>query len=312
MDILTSQVGIDVSLDELVVSVDQNRPLLAPNTESGCDEVIRYIPVGSVVHLEATGGYERLIRRKLTEAGLKVVLHNPLKARRLAQSQGIKAKTDSVDAKVLSKSGQLLPERKVKSISRQELADHSRAIQTLKETIAGFRKRAGMPELDQSARDLYVACILDLKKKMEASIALFEQRVKQSECAKEYKLLQSIPGVGVVTARICVCEFPEDLHERSADQIASYAGLAPIDNSSGRRRGKSRLGHGNSRLKGAFYMPALSTIRDQAWANTLYAGLLAKGKCHQSAMVAVMRRLLVRAVAVVKRGSAWQAEPLKD
>jgi transposase len=159
MRIVVCQSGIDVAKDELVVSIDGARPFTRPNDPQGCFEVAQLVGAGGVVHLEATGGYERLVRRTLVEAGIRVALHNPLKVRRLAQAQGVRAKTDRVDAKVLSGVGCLLPQTKVKSLSRQHLADHSRAIDALKAHVCECKKRMAMPELDEFARQLYAQAI---------------------------------------------------------------------------------------------------------------------------------------------------------
>jgi transposase len=311
LNIVIPQTGIDVAKDELVVSINQGKPFVVVNSTDGCRELVGLLPKVGVVHIEASGGYERLVQRTLCQAGIKVVLHNPLKPRRLAQALGVRAKTDPVDAKTLSRTGALLPEGSVKSLDRQQLADHSRAIEALRDHLGEYKRRSKIPELDPVARQLFVECILDLEQRIAAAERLFDMRVRQSECAEAYKLIQSIPALGKTTARICVCELPEDIYERTPDQIASYAGLAPVDDSSGKRTGQARLGHGNARLKRAFYMPAICAIRSQKWARELYARLRAKGRCHQASTVAVMRRLLVRAVAVLKRGSPWQVEPIK-
>lgn len=312
MNIVVAQTGIDVAKNELVVSINQAKPFAVPNTPQGCLDLIARLPQGGTVHLEASGGYERLVRRILVERGFSVAVHNPLKPRRMAQAQGTRAKTDPVDAKVLARSGHLLPQEKLKSNSRQQLADHSRAIDTLKATVAEYKLRLAMPELDPIAREILTASILDLERHIESAEKAFEERIKASDLAQDYKLIQTVPALGKLTARRCLCEFPEDLRERTTGEIASYAGLAPIDNRSGKRSGTAHLGHGNARLKAAFYMPAISAIRSQNWAKELYARLRTKGRPHQTATVAVMRRLLIRAVAILKRGTPWQDEPQKN
>jgi transposase len=311
MDIVSPQIGIDIAKDELVVSIDQGKPFALPNTDKGCLELASRIPKNSTVHLEATGGYERLVRRILTEAGIKVVLHNPLKARRIAQGQGTKAKTDQVDAKGLSKNGALMPEKDIKSMTRQQLTDHSRAIDVLRDIVADHKKRMKMPELDAQARKIYAKSIADLQRQITKEEDAFDKRIKASEHAQEYLNIQSVPALGKVTARVCVCEFPEDLQQASTAQMSSYAGLAPIDDSSGKGPVKTKIGQGNARLKKAFYMPAICALRTQKCARALYARLRAKGYKHQKAIVPVMRRLLVRAAAVAKRGSPWEDEPHK-
>lgn len=310
MNIVVAQVGIDVSKLELVVSIDGAKPFKVANTLEFCRDLAGQLPKPCCVHLESSGSYERTVRRALIEAGVEVRVHNPLKTKRLAQARGANAKTDSIDARGLAGSGALLPERSAKSLERQRLADFSRAIQSVKETSAEYKRRLSCPELDEDARLVYENLVQLLRAKVENLERQFVTRMKNSTFAREYEIIKSVPGIGPVTARILVCELPEDVPERSPAQISSYAGLAPLDDSSGKRNGPRHLGQGNRRLKACLYMASFCVVRTQSWAKDLYARMRAKGKVHQSAMAAVMRRLLVRVVAVLKRGSPWQGEPL--
>ncbi len=311
MNTIAPQVGIDVSLNELVVSLEQRTPFRIANTLEGCKQLVAKLPQGAVTHLEASGGYERLVHRTLRAAGFKVVLHNPLKARRMAQALGTRAKTDPVDAVVLSRDGAKLPECSTKCEFRQHLADHSRAIEVLKDVVADMKKRMRMPDLDEKAKNLYERSIKALQKQIKEEELEYHQRVKDSPAANEHRFIESVPALGKATARVLYCELPEDFRQRTPEQLSSYSGLAPIDNSSGKRQGRSRLGRGNSRIKKALYMPAVCAVRTQTWARDLYARLKAKGRAHQACIVAVMRRLLLRAIAVLQRGSIWLIEPQK-
>lgn len=199
--------------------------------------------------------------------------------------------------------------RPPKSQERQGLSDLSRAIEAIKDEVAELRRRLQVPELDLRAAELYRSCLEVLQAKVKEGEAKFRRDVKGTTLEHAYQLCQSIPGVGEKTARVLVCELPEDLAERSAAQIASYAGVAPLDDSSGTRV-RAKLSRGNHRLKKTLFMPALVCMRTQAWGKDLYARLRAKGKSHQTCMVAIMRRLLIRIVSVLKRGSPWSCEPL--
>jgi transposase len=309
MNIVVPQVGIDVSKAQNLVSVDKGKPFTSRNSPSGHQALLSCLPAGSIVHLEASGGYERPLRRALTLGGFEVYTHNALKARRLAQGLGAKAKTDPVDAKGLSATAHLLPTSKAKSDERENLTDYSRMISATQTMVCDLVRRLDAPGLDP-------ATIVETKKTIKylnARIAQFEKqfviRVKASSLAAQYAIILSVPGVGPKTARISLCELPENLPEQNPGQIASYAGLAPINDESGTRQGAMHVGGGNSRLKAALYMPALAAVQRQVWAKALYARLRAKGRSHQGAIVAVMRRLLMRIVAVLKRGSSWTETP---
>jgi len=304
------QVGIDVSKGELVVSVEGFRPFHKPNTPGGVEELIERLPVSAIVHMESSGGYERLARRMLESAGFEVRVHNPHRSLRLAQAKSIKAKTDPIDAAHLAENGRLLPVRKLKSTEREALTDLSRAIDRLKRDIGQYKKMCNAPELDEDARLTFEQAIEALGSVLKQAKATFEKRLGQSSFAGERRLAMTVPGIGPETARICICELPEDFRERASTQIASYAGLAPMDCSSGRFIGQKRLRKGNSRLKAAFYMAAMTAIFHFDWARRLYRGLRQKGKVHQAAIAAVMRRLLVRVLSVLRSGKPWEERPL--
>jgi transposase len=315
MNIVASEVGVDVSKGHLDVSVDGAKSFRIANTQEDCQALVSRLPQGSVVHLESSGGYERTVRRVLSEAGIRVETHDPLKVRRMAQAgskkvRPRKAKTDPIDAKNLAEVGATLPAAVDKSLGRQGLCDHSRAIDETRAVAAQFLVRARACELDDIAKQAYTQVAAQLNRIAEELEAQFVDRVERSKLATRYRLALSVPGVGPRLARVATCELPEDLTHCSTAQAASYAGLAPIDHSSGARIGKARIGRGNSRIKAACYMPAICAIRFQAWAKELYAKLRAKGCHHQHAVVAVMRRILVRVAAVIRRGTPWQKATL--
>ena len=311
MNIVAPEVGIDVSKMDLVVSVDKGKPFKKPNSEAGAVELAQMLPPGSTVHLESTGGYERIAVKTLRDFGFEVRVHNPLRARRLAQGLGPKAKTDPIDARMLSATGSLLPTGKAKSEERRNLADFSRSIDAVKKTITSFKNRSNMPGLDPDAKRVYELVITALEKEVKGLESQFARRVKSSSYRLRYDLAKSVPHIGPVAARVCVCELPEDLPERSPARMSSYAGVAPINHSSGTYNPAPKIARGNKRLKKALYMAAISALRQEVWAKTLYHRLIAKGKTHDQAIVPIMRKLLVKVVCVLKRGTPWQAVPLK-
>jgi transposase len=306
MNSIVSQVGIDVGKATLFVSIDEKTPFEIANEKKACLALAGRLPAKAEVHLEASGGYDRTVRRALEEAGFEVRVHNPYKARCMARARSSGAKTDKIDAKHLSQTGQLLPVKAAKSEEREGLADQSRALESLRASASSYRLKLAQPELDPEAKAVYAGVVEDFEARIEKLEKAIEQRLKNSSMASDYALLLTVPGVGKAIARVCLAELPEDLRERTPAEIASYAGLAPLDNSSGTYTGKSRIGTGNVHLKAVLYMGALSLCRNQAWARDHYDRLRAKGKHHLTAIIAIMRRLLMRIVAVLKRGTPWQ------
>ena len=298
-------VGIDVAKDSFVVSIDKGKPFELANTKARCLDLAERLPIGAIIHLEATGGYERLVRHTLADKGFVVHIHNPLNARRMNQARSVKAKTDPIDAIQLAESGPLLPLRKAKSLEQEHLADHSRTIDTLTLTVAGFKKRLARPLLDPFAADGLERAISDLESRIQELERSFAQRIRTSSLAVEHQLLLSVPGVGPVTARRVMSELPANYMEATPAQIASYAGTVPFDHSSGKFKGKAHVGRGNSHLKGATYMGVMSLLASDACFKAHYQRMRARGSCHQEAAVALMRKLLMRIVVVLHRGTPW-------
>lgn len=302
---MSISVGIDVAKDNLVVSFEKGSCFEFANSAEGLGQLERRLPAGAEVHLEASGGYERLAHRTLERSGFKVSVHNPLKARRLAQALSTGVKTDPVDARHLARAAKILPAHPAKSAEREALADHSRAIDTIKTTLAEYRKRIAQPGLDEAARTVFSCAAAALKEQCELAEKAFVARIKASQLATSYRLLLTVPGIGPVAARVCICELPENFASVSPSSIAAYAGLAPIDQSSGNHHGRKRIAHGNKRLRTGLYMGALAIVQTEPWATITYRRLIEAKKPHQVALVAVMRKLLLRAVAVLKRQTAW-------
>jgi transposase len=84
------------------------------------------------------------------------------------------------------------------------------------------------------------------------------------------------------------------------------AGLAPFDNDSGKHNGDRHIAGGRARLRRSLYAAALpAAFRWNPALKALYARLIARGKCHKSALVACARKLLIFANTVVQRGTPW-------
>ena len=311
MSIVSSEVGIDVCSHRLDVSVQGSKVCSYSNDGEGCDRLASHLPSACVVHLESSGGYERLVRRVLHARGFVVKVHNPLRVRRSAQAEGIGAKTDVIDAKHLANRGSRIKAERVKSQEAEDLCDLSRAIDEFKRVAGRFKVIAQKPQCDSYAASRFLESARELDQRASEMQLEFERRLKLSTLGPRFELARSVPGVGPNLARVVTCELPERLEDFSDAQLCAYSSTAPFDEQSGKRSKPARIRPANMRLKGALYMPALVCVRGQPWARDLYARLRAKGRSHRQAIVAVMRRLFLRIVQVLKRGSAWKPEPLK-
>lgn len=308
-----TRVGIDAAQEWLDVLVERAHAKARrfSNDAVGISDLVADLGEGNyVIAIEATGRYEAAVRHALEAAGHSVRVKNPRQVRRLADGLGVQAKTDMIDAKFLAETATLGGPNAPRSKEREALGDLSRTIECLKKDRSGHLKRMKVPGFSEVAIRSLRAVVKTIDAQIKKLEKSFVELVKKSKFAERYKLARSVPGVGPALARIAICELPDQLENWSVRQLSSYAGVAAIDDTSGKKRPLARVPrHGNSHLKGGLYMPAMSLVSKQAWAKTTYARLRGLGRTHEQAAIAIMHKLLFHLIAVLKRGTPWQAEP---
>ena len=96
-------------------------------------------------------------------------------------------------------------------------------------------------------------------------------------------------------------EMPE-LSSMDKKQVAALAGLAPMIRQPGKWQGKSYIQGGGKILRDALYMPAMVAIRFNTQMKAKYECLIARGKPHKVAIVAIMRSVIIIANALLRDG----------
>ena len=126
--------------------------------------------------------------------------------------------------------------------------------------------------------------------------------------ARAFEILNSIPGISVITAIAVLSELPE-IGSLDPKAAASLAGLAPVTRQSGTWQGHSFVQGGRRRLRQALYMPAVSAIACNPDLARKYRQLCQAGKPPKVAITAVMRKLLLLANALIAQDRTWAATP---
>jgi len=107
-----------------------------------------------------------------------------------------------------------------------------------------------------------------------------------------------------VTAFALVIDMPE-LGTLGNGQAASLAGLAPVARQSGNWTGRAFIRGGRANIRHALYMPALVAMRFNPDIKAKYQQLIAAGKPAKKAIIAIMRKLIVLANALLRDGRKW-------
>lgn len=254
---------------------------------------LRAHPAAHVV-CEATGGYEQPVVRALHAAGIPVSIVEAGRVRYFARAQGQRAKTDPIDAAVLSEYGDTFqpPAARPASPQQQQLADLSQRRRQLIQLLIMERNRAEHytdPFCCRQSRQL----IKSLEKQTAQCDAAIATLIAQDvELRRKAARLDAIPGVGPVGAATLLAEMPE-LGQLTNQTAAALAGVAPYNRDSGGQTGVRCIGGGRSPVRQALYMAALSAVRHDQILKAFYVRLRAAGKPAKVALTAVMRKLII-------------------
>lgn len=259
--------------------------------------------------LEATGGYEQALTLELQAAGLPVIVINPRRVRDYARSMGLIAKTDAIDAKVLAEfaTSPRLSRRELPDASaRQRMAWIARRDQLIQSHVAESNR------LEHATDPLVVKSVRQMLALLEKQIAALDQKLAEHvaddpQLQRKAEIIDSVPGLGAITATMLVTRLPE-LGRVNRRQIAALVGVAPMNRDSGQYRGKRMTGGGRTRIQSALYMPVLAVIRCNRRLRVFYQRLLASGKCKMTAIVATMRKLLTILNTMIQQNQLWNSK----
>ena len=286
-------IGIDVCADWLDIhGLKTAKIKRLANSASGHTKLLAALPPQTHVIIEATGGYEHALWLALLRAGRSVSRVNPGRVRHFAKASMKLAKTDAIDAAVLSSFGEALkPKPDVLPADWElELADLVSRREQLVSVRAGQKT-----QLHQLTREDLVLQAKALIKTLTGQIAQLNKLIKavlQQEAARtKAARLQQMDGIAQVACSTLMAELPE-LGRLENSRLASLAGLAPHPHDSGPMRGQRHICGGRKKVRRVLYMAALRCVRANAILKDFHQRLLNRGKPFKVAITAVMRKLL--------------------
>ena len=300
--------GIDVGKARLDVSVNAGSVRRFSNTVAGIVELLKWLKSEEVVEAvyEPTGGYERELESALRASPIELFRVHSNKVRSFARACGNEAKTDALDAVVLSRYGQVF---KIRSEPEDEVDREG-----LKELLSRRRQLVSQRTAERNRLDKRVSAgvrasterhIRWLDKEIERVEKLYRKALRsESRLSERAGLYLSVPGVGELTAATLTAYLPE-LGRCSSKALVSLCGLAPWAKDSGSQRGYRSIRGGRTVVRNALYMAALSSVRREGSLKRFYQRLRDRGKPGKVALVALMRKILLQLNAVARRGTPW-------
>ena len=290
-----SYAGLDIAKASLQLHL-QSKSYDLPNTAQGHAQLIKRLAAIPGVRLicEATGGYERAVVAALHAAAIPVSLINPARVRQFARASGELAKTDPIDATILTAFGQAFapkptPPRTATEIKMTALV--TRRVQLLEVRVAEAQRADTCA--DAHLRKLFTSWLAQIEKQITKVEALIDALLKeQGPLAHQVQRLNEIMGVGRLTSVMVLATMPQ-LGHLNRRQAAALAGLCPYNRESGQWTGKRCISGGRAEVRRALYMAALSASRSNHLLKPFYDRLIAAGKPPKVALTAVMRTLIV-------------------
>lgn len=327
-------VGVDVSKAKLDVAVAwsaQVRQAVGQyaNSEGGIAKLAQRVIEWGQTHgevtlqlvVEPTGGYEaRLVRWAYTQ-GWQVTLVNPLQVRRWAQGMGVRAKTDAVDADVLSWYGAATQPASQEPMGEaaEQLDELLRRRSELEQLRQAERNRqavaAHKPHTPSAVHQSFARTLQALDEEL-AAIEEAIQHLLQQELVlrQQVELLRSLPGVGERVSLPLLALLhrfqARTAGQGTAKQLVAFVGLDPQPHESGSSVHKRPIiSHkGDVQMRSLLYLGALGGKRGR-FLKQIYQQLLARGKAKKVALVACARRILVWAWAIFRTNSPF--DPLR-
>jgi transposase len=255
--------------------------------------------------LEATGTYGAALALFLHTHGVRVSVVNPAQIKAFGQSELVRTKTDQADAALIARFCAAQhpavwtpppPEQR----QLQALVRRLHALQAMRQQERNRQDLEGADSPIASSLAEHVTYldqqIAAVQRQITAHLQAWPALRQQAE------LLQTIPGIGALTAIKLLAEMPLLGRYRSARQAAAYAGLSPRQRQSGSSVcGKTHLSKvGNAAVRRAMYLPAVAAMRANPLLREFAQRLLAAGKPKMCVVGAVMRKLLHQAHGVLK------------
>jgi transposase len=310
-------IGIDMSKASFHAALGDTSVKKFDNTPDGIDAFLSSLAPLQLslqditVGVESTGVYHLLLCTRLTAAGCRIMLINPLESHRFMAAQTLRRrKTDTIDAQsirsmVLVGIGRLFIETdevlalKALVTERDALASMLSMMKQHREARV-VRARAVVRTIHDPSAPVMAA----LKKEIHTLEAHFLSYAPATQT-----LLQSIPGIGAISAACLVAHIGDIRRFSSPEKLVAYIGLDCRVHQSGTSiNGRGYISkRGNHRLRTILFNAAFIARQRNPDLKAYFDKKVAEGKHYTSALIAVERKLVHLIFAVWTRGTPFEA-----
>jgi transposase len=314
-------VGVDVGAETFAAAVLRDAKDAGAvkhsvaNSAEGFEDLVAWLGERGVsqenaaVCLEATGVYGEALCYYLSSRGYQVAVESPLKVKRsFAQSA---PKNDTVDARQIAEYAHRFYDELEWWTPPTVVVEQVRVLLSAREQftaqrVANVNARKALHHkviTSLKAEEAYEQAIAQLSENIQEIDRELKRLIKEDDSF--HRLIQrltSTPGIGMLLAANLVVLTNGFARTQNHKQIASYAGICPLEHTSGTsvyRRPRSRQ-YGPPRIRKLLYLAAMSVSVHNAQFRAYYLRKVAEGKPKRLVLNNIANKLLKVVCALVR------------
>jgi len=309
--------GIDLSMEKFDVNyIDKNgqeKKKEVKNNLNGISKFLATVPADAVLCAENTGTYSDMLVFLSNQSGIAIAL---VPGYTIKHSLGmVKGKSDPIDAGRIREYGERFYDKLVlKEYDKEEIVElkslyalRSQLVKSRKILRTGEHSRTNVPMQSLSVKKHTNRALTNLDSEIKAVENEIEEIIKSDHELKEnYELSMSIKGIGPVITTDLIIKTGNFKTIDTARKAASYAGVCPFPNESGKMVGKKKTSpFADRKLKALLYMGTKSAVKHNPEYRLYYQKKKLEGKPHYLIMNNISNKMLRTIYSVVKNKNPY-------
>jgi len=312
--------GIDLSMEKFDVNfINEKGKEKQKEVKNGVVSISNFlstIPKDGILCAEHTGAYGDLLVYLCNQVKVPIAL---VPGYTIKHSLGLlKGKDDPLDARRIREYGQRFTDKLVFSEYDEEYIVELKQLYTLRSQLVKARKilltsdkgRCHLPMQNVSVHNHLQSVLSGLDTEITAVEEEIEALIRANQDLNEnYELVTSIKGIGPVIATDLLIKTGNFKNIDTARKAASYAGVCPFPNTSGKMVGKSKTSpFADKKLKSLLYMGAKAAVKHNKEYRLYYQKKQLEGKPHYLIMNNVSNKMLRTIYSVVKNKTPYSQD----
>ena len=309
--------GIDLSKEKFNTSFIDSKGFLKDNevnnSYSAICKFLTNLDKEVILCIEHTGIYGDLLTFLANCFNISICA---IPGYEIKHSLGIqKGKSDPIDASKIREYGERFRDKLIEIRFCSEQLHELEELHSLRDMLVKQRK---MLQTHGNEKDRAPYCSIKVKhiseevlRKLDGQIRDTESQIQEiiisaEEFAENSRLIQSIKGIGPVTANELIIKTQNFKKITTARKASSFAGVCPFPNSSGKMVKKSKVSPmSDKKLKSLLFLCASSAIQHNKDMKLYYERKKADGKPSYLALNNVANKLLRTVYAIIDSRKMW-------